>query len=562
LQVSGYYGDALSGASSSSTHLFSVVPQATIKSESNITITTGNSYFATLASDNDLVASQLPIDAARLQINASTSLAINSVLSTAAASGGRGAQVDIGGSEIAVIATSDQAVAGDGTLYVTAGSLSNLNAASLLVGGTRTDNTDGTTTLNVTASSVRVSNTEATPLSAGEIILVGTGAVKVDDGSAITATDSLTDTRDGAYVIGSTTKSGTGALLRVANGSQRAVERTNATSAAALHVGSALLKGSAILFDSSGSDTISASLKLSGEKSVAISAPQIGIGVDPANYSGTVASAALAALLGKDGATLILRSQSSIDIAGGDYSFGNITLDAQTLSSTDGGSVTINADTVTLGNSTGYSGVCNSCVAGDGSLTFNADEILFSGGRIETKASYITSDTQVSLPVDTTFTIPAGTRVYDVTYGYERTLDYAVTVTLPANTQVTVSGGTGVVLPTSADGTLSAGTEVTFGAGTLKIGENTYSTPNGIKLTSSYSSGTTSINLLFQTTTTIPDSVTTTLTAATPVTETDFFAGGVTLNAKTGIFSQGANGLLDAGHGGRCDGWHAESDCG
>ena len=46
----------------------------------------------------------------------------------------------------------------DGIIYLTADSLTNLNASSLLIGGVRTDNSDGTTSLDITADSIVVAN--------------------------------------------------------------------------------------------------------------------------------------------------------------------------------------------------------------------------------------------------------------------------------------------------------------------------------------------------------------------------------------------------------------------
>ncbi|MEJ1970164.1 MAG: hypothetical protein WDN03_16275 [Rhizomicrobium sp.] len=77
---------------------------------------------------------------------------MDSILSTAAGSGGRGAQIDIGGNDIAILSSLPQNAPADGVLRITAASLTNLHADSLLIGGTRTDNADGTTTLNVTSA--------------------------------------------------------------------------------------------------------------------------------------------------------------------------------------------------------------------------------------------------------------------------------------------------------------------------------------------------------------------------------------------------------------------------
>src|SRR3546814_7101018 len=77
----------------------------------------------------------------------------------------------IGGKSCASPSTLPANAPADGTLRVTADSLTALNAASLLIGGTRIDNADGTTNLVLTAQTISVANDVAHPLSAPEIIL-------------------------------------------------------------------------------------------------------------------------------------------------------------------------------------------------------------------------------------------------------------------------------------------------------------------------------------------------------------------------------------------------------
>jgi filamentous hemagglutinin family protein len=386
ITTTGSYGNATAGSAQSQVRLFEVQSQAVIKKESNIAITTGNSYFAALAAHGGVAVPQLPIDAARLVIDPGASLVVDTILSTAAAPGGRGAQVDIAGTNIDVLARLS-GVAADGAVHLTATSLTNLNADSLLIGGTRTDNADGTTTLSVAAQNLLVDNDATAPLSAGEVLLAATANLTVMDSAAIVATGTLSDTRTGAYQIGSTTISGTGALLRVANGPERLVDRTNSTTAATLAVGAATLSGTAVMFDSSGANTLSSGLVINNAQFVAVGAPRIGFGADPATYNGLVITDTLKNLLSQGGAQLTLRSQSSIDFAGGDYSFGNIRFDAGALSSLDGGDVIIRGNTVGFGNAGAAGAVCTTCT---GTLSIDAGEIVFTGGATVTSFGAVT----------------------------------------------------------------------------------------------------------------------------------------------------------------------------
>ncbi|MEI9991673.1 MAG: filamentous hemagglutinin family protein [Rhizomicrobium sp.] len=556
LEVAGYFGDALSGARSSQVALFTVQSQAVVAKESNIAQTTGNSYFAALAAHGGVTTPQLPVDAGRLVINPGASLLVDSVLSTAAGTGGRGAQVDIGGSSFAILPSLPQDAPADGTLRITASSLTNLNADSLLIGGTRSDNPDGSTTLNVTAHDILVQNDATTPLSAGEILLAATSNVTVADGAVITARGTLSDTRTGAYQIGSAAiggATGTGALLRVANGPERLVARVNNTNAASLTVGAATLSGNAVMFDSSGANNLSPSLIISGAKFVAIGAPRIGLGFDPATFDGLAVTGALETLLEQSGAQLTFRSQSSIDFADGTYDFGSVRFDAGAMAGR-GGAVVINADTVSLGNVSAAGAVCNDCSAADGTLAINASQILFTDGALATKASVLTTNVPVTLAADTTFILPAGTAlplagsttVTDV-------LTVPTRVTVPAGTTLAIAAGTGIILPGGADGALANGTTVTLGNGGTILPAGSYVFPDGYRFVFSgtnsggsnaagtYATGTaTSVQ--------IPVNAQVSLSAPAQSALTNFFGGGVTLSAQKGIFAQGSGSLLDTGN--------------
>ncbi len=241
-------------------------------------------------------------------------------------------------------------------------------------------------------------------------MLAATSDLTVADGSVISATGTLSDPRTGAYQIGSASVagSGTGALIRVANGPQRLVARTNSTTTATLNAGNATFSGNAVMFDSSGANTLSVGLTIENAKFVALGAPRIGIGVDPSTYTGLALTDALQALLGQSGAQLTLRSQSSIDFADGTYNFGSIGFDAVALTGLDGGAVTVNADTISLGNSSAPGTVCATCNANNGTLAVNANRILFSGGIINTQSVTATNNTSIATANQMTVTLPVG----------------------------------------------------------------------------------------------------------------------------------------------------------
>src|SRR5262249_6472746 len=161
---------------------------------------------------------------ARLALNALANLTLGATLETAAAPGGRGAEVDIGATSLDILSSLDNAPA-DGAIHVTADGLTSLNAANLLIGGARTGHNDGTTNLVITAQSITVANDAAHPLEAPEIILaVDDGPTSpvasqltLADGATIIASGAVADQRSGDYIIDGRTAtvradSATGAL--------------------------------------------------------------------------------------------------------------------------------------------------------------------------------------------------------------------------------------------------------------------------------------------------------------------------------------------------------------
>jgi len=367
LLVSGY-GDSLSGASQSAVHQFQVMSQDVIKSYSNI-VTSGNDFTLAQASSKGLAAPRTGLDAGRLVLNPLASLQIDAVISSAAAKGGRGSQVNIAGSSMQIVLAAGAVPAG--VVQLIADDLNNLNAESLLIGARRTDNADGTTSLAIAANTLIVANDADHPLVAPEIVLavddgvtspVGSRLI-LEDGASLIATGTLNDQRTGAYVIdgrptvnGSTTvpptNSAIGALFRVANGPQRVVQRLRAGNspagpAATLTVGNVVVEGGAIGLDTS--------------HGIVVITPE------------------LQAILGQ-GERLTLRSQTSIGFDNGSYRFKSIAFDAATLQTLEGGAVSVDAAAIQLGNA----GASQAAISGGGTLTISADEIAVGNGGMAT----------------------------------------------------------------------------------------------------------------------------------------------------------------------------------
>ncbi|HWA03364.1 MAG TPA: filamentous hemagglutinin family protein [Rhizomicrobium sp.] len=390
--VSGYFGNAGTDEYESTLHSFTVQTQAVFNKYSNIALTSADAKFAEQAAHDGHDAPPLPIDAGRLVLAPTETLQIDTTLTADPAEGGRGAEVDITGASFEIVSAKTGG-APDGTIQLTADELTNLHAASLLIGGTRTDNADGTTSLDITADSIVVDNDAAHPLSGPEVLLAVDGSgdgITLADGATIIATGEVTNARTGEFVIdgSSDDMTGQGAVVRVSSGPQRLVTRQNIdadTDGGFLHVGDVDLEGASLLLDSSGDLTASSDATLK-TRQLALGAGQVTFSDDGEQQSGLVITSQLQALFSQAD-ELTIRTPGAIDFSEGTYTFNNLTLDTPGLSLKDGDGVTIVADKLTLGNTGQEAAACGSdgaAACGSGALTLDANEIDFATGVMHT----------------------------------------------------------------------------------------------------------------------------------------------------------------------------------
>ena len=393
LEVAGYYGTAGTNAYSSTIDTFEVQSQSVFQNYSQIALTSADQHFAALAAGNNQVSPQLPIDAGRLVLSPAQSLAIESTLLTTPGDGGRGAEVDISGNSFDIVSTPPVNPSG-GAIVLTADSLTNLDAASLLIGGVRTDNADGTTSLDITAHDITIANDAAHPLSGPEMIFAVDGsnaAITVEDGATITATGKASASdQTGDYIINGAVGSmtGQGGLLRVSTGPQRLITTENVSTKAkpgSVTIGQADISGSSVLLDSSGNMTVNPSATISATD-LAVGAGEVNFTANGAGLSGLVITPGLQALFGQ-AKQLTIETPNAIEFASGTYTFADLQLDAPGLQLLSGDTVTLKTGNLTLSNSSANSGTCGSTGApacGTGSLTIDASQIQFGSGAIYT----------------------------------------------------------------------------------------------------------------------------------------------------------------------------------
>jgi len=449
IYLSGTLTNAVTGAKSSSTALFEIQSDATWTKYSEIDINYGDAYFAKLAATNDTATARLASDAGQLVVAAANTLVLDATNQFAPASGGRGGEVDITGTNI-VVAASDQlsnfgtvsssgftaSSAYAGYLILDADQISDLGAESVLIGGARSQTSAGAL-ITATALNLEVDSDAAHPLTGPDLLLVTLAptvanaadrGLTVDAGSAIAAKGTVSSSSTDALIFGvdpaaqyqtvagvttltgySAGVSGDGALLRVSNGGVAPITRhfvpgvytppattptatapASKTALGSLSVGSGVtLSGNALTFDSSGATTIAANAALSA-KNFDLAANIVNLG---GGSGGLVLSPSLiASFAGAD--TVSLRSASVFNLYG-DSSFGaaanpigTLTFDGAGFYS-DGGTATIAATNVAFVDSQATANSSGANLTGsDGGLIVSASGVVTFGAGAKTLSGF------------------------------------------------------------------------------------------------------------------------------------------------------------------------------
>ena len=367
--VAGRYG--LGNSEESQIRVFNVQSQEVFRQSSNIALTSFSSAVESANVRAGRAVPQLPRDAARLTINPVNTLQIDAAFLAQAAQGGRGSQVDITGTSIFISDTGTGG--GDAVVALSSRALTNLNAGSLLIGGTRSQNSDGSTSLDISADQITLQNSASAPLVAGEVLLAvdGAGSAIVLADGAVISTDlrvSVADTSP--YIIDGAADglTGKGALVRVANGPERTVQRLNVedtASPASLTAGLATLSGTSVALLSTGTSSLDPLLDISAENlSIGAGAIELIASADQAPTPGRLSLTPELLQSFARAESLTLNSLNAITIFSGAYSFGTLTLDTPSLALAGTGDVALNVADLSLQNSA--SSVASPTAAVDG----------------------------------------------------------------------------------------------------------------------------------------------------------------------------------------------------
>ena len=238
---------------------FEVLPREVVAARAQYDIYGANQFLAAAARRLDLPAVQrLPQDSARLSIHGNTGLDLaGTVLARSTAAAGRAAEIDLSSLAAMTITGPGAAVPAPGSVVLSAGTLNSWGYGSLLVGGQRSETSDGVA-VNVRSPDVTL-GAPGTALTGADIILAGQNAVNISSGSAMRA--------DG--VIGGAAQNlqlgADGALVRVSTDANAAITRSGRPSSTTQKVtigAGGALSGAGVIVDSTYAADLDGSVEL------------------------------------------------------------------------------------------------------------------------------------------------------------------------------------------------------------------------------------------------------------------------------------------------------------
>jgi filamentous hemagglutinin family protein len=347
--------------------------------------TTASTYF------KENTQAQQTADAGRLSFAATNSLVLKGLLDASVGQGGKGAEVDIAAPRLLVVGTGETTgqVTKDGESYLAIDetTLASFNAASLMLGGTRSHGQ-----ANIISTEVRM--TGNADLAGSEVILAATDKVQLDTGANLKGVGTAAGNKN--LTIGSVDNAvdGDGALLRVAGGKAAQVTRLNVDN----HRGDLVLESGAtvdgagsILMDASKSIVVGGDVKFSNSTALGFSSNRISLG-EPTNHevvqNGLWLNQSQLNQFANAG-SLLLKSGFTIDVFG-DATFGNNQLDLTLQSAGLAGYQNAGKTTVITAR--------NLTIANSDNVAFSETPILANGtapalgaGQLNVNASTLTS---------------------------------------------------------------------------------------------------------------------------------------------------------------------------
>jgi hypothetical protein len=376
---------------------FALYPGSYAQQLAAYSITTASKYFAAAALDAGVTAPAVQADAGTLTLNVvkatNNSLNLQGSVLPFAASGGRGAQVNLSAPNLEISASG--AGGGAGSIVVSAGVLQSWNASRLTLGGIAS--VDGASVV-VAADSVTLDS--GSQLAADQILLVAQQAIDVQGGASLASSSGKSDTAlkvlppDQTVVL--TNSSGApasqSALLSVSDVALTVVKRPAGVIPAGgvvlVEAGATLSSRGAVALDAPGGVSVAGSIEGPGA-SWSLASNSVAFTGDAPSADTLQVDATLQAALAQAGAVRI-GSGSSIDlltpVALGVTALDSVptlkslTLVGASLNNSSAGNTFLGAHTLSLGGlATNASGAPS---AGSGNLALVADTLYLGPGTL------------------------------------------------------------------------------------------------------------------------------------------------------------------------------------
>jgi hypothetical protein len=294
--------------------------------------------------------------------------------------------------------------------------LNALGAQTLILGATSTTTASGEQ-LNVGATqSVELKNT--TPLSAPEIILVAQDSVSIDPGAVVSTTGAAASPATAATTPLALSLPGGGALLRVSNGTAATVAvdpstlPATPTGAVTIGAGASVSATGSLLLYGTDTTTVANGAQVSAP-AVSLFSSTVSLGDAPAGTLGLVLTPQLLGDL-KGLTALTIGSSSTIDFFGGVQlgtpssstpTLQSLNLDAAGIGGYGPGNTVLQANSITLSNSSGTTANFGTAPNGSGALQLiasggtgsGAGQITVSGGSSNATSTTLSGFTGVNL---------------------------------------------------------------------------------------------------------------------------------------------------------------------
>ncbi len=348
----------------------------------------GNGFLFNGATSVEATVPRLAGDAGQLTLQAVNSMTLNGRVAAGAPERSRGGIVDIA-SPVDIVITRAGAANIPGKLALDAGQLSFFGAESLLIGGIRTVNGDGTANIAVKTNNLAVDNA-GSALRGPEIILVANRALTLADGALIEQSGKMRSAAD-RLILGTAgvSGSGDGTLLRVTSDPRASIVRNslgNSTTPNMVVGAGATISGTNVTLDSTFGTSLDPDAIINASI-VSLNSGQISLQLDnPGALNATsglvLAGDALRSL--EESGSVSLLSYTTLDLYGtGEFNVaGALALHAGAIRgfNNGGGTVTISAGALSLDNST--AAIAPSPGGMNGTLEFRAGTIGIGKGDL------------------------------------------------------------------------------------------------------------------------------------------------------------------------------------